>query len=307
MYTTAMVGRSIRAAGAYRCMSTIAPTPKTPTPTPSSPPKQAAGGAPKAEAPPKQAAGGAPKAEAKSGNPSSTAPQTFNGLSIGTRVANAHFAKARVNLPVRFYNKPGVLASRLYVEAEKGGKAEVDKVASSLVTLRKELAAHPKLLSFILNAAKTPQQKSTLFSKLTTSLNLNPTLGRFLDYMAKTRTAKELNKIIQNYDTLIKARDKTVDVTITVAQADQPKPDTKEIAKVLKYDKNTHINLNVVVDHSIEGGAILSSKDRYLDRSFRKITSSYKQKLELEAAKKRAQKRTEFMKELTQFPDSVHP
>jgi hypothetical protein len=85
-----------------------------------------------------------------------------------------------VNLPLRYYNKHGVLASRLFVEAEKQGKAEVDKVAKALTTLRSEFKAHPKLLTFMVNAAKTPQQKSTLVAKLATSLNLPPTLTRFL-------------------------------------------------------------------------------------------------------------------------------
>jgi len=226
---------------------------------------------------------------------------------MNTRATNTQFAKARVNLPLRFYNKSGTLASRLYVEAEKGGKAEVDKVASALTTLRNEFNAHPKLLTFLVNAAKTPQQKSALFKSLATTLKLPPTLTRFFDYMATTRTTKEITKVIQSYENLINARDKVVNVTITVAQADQPKPDSKEIARVLKYPADTNVKLTTIVDPSIEGGAILSSKDRYLDKSFRRATSAYRQKLEADAAKKRAQKRNEFMKELANFPESVQP
>jgi F0F1-type ATP synthase delta subunit len=226
---------------------------------------------------------------------------------LDSRGSNAHFAKARVNLPLRFYNKPGLLASRLYVEAEKSGKAEVDKVAAALTSLKNELAAHPKLAAYLTNAAKTPQQKSALFNNLATSLNLPPTLTRFLDYMAKNRTAKELTKVIANYQSLIMARDKVVDVTITLAQPDQPKPDNAEITKILNYSPDTTIRLKVVVDPSIEGGAILSSKDRFLDRSFRKAITAYKEKLELESQKKRAAKRAEFMKELAQFPGAIQP
>jgi F0F1-type ATP synthase delta subunit len=226
---------------------------------------------------------------------------------LDSRGSNQHFAKARVNLPLRFYNKPGLLASRLYVEAEKSGKKEVDSVATALATLKNELTAHPRLAAYLSNAAKTPQQKSALFKSLSTSLKLPPTLSRFLDYMAKYRTAKELTKVIGNYQSLVQARDKIVDVTITLAEPNQPKPGNKELAELLKYSPDTNIRLKVVVDPAIEGGAILSSKDRFLDRSFRKATSAFKEKLELAAQKKRAQKRAEFMKELAAFPDSIQP
>eukprot|EP00026_Physarum_polycephalum_P013233 Phypoly_transcript_13613.p1 GENE.Phypoly_transcript_13613~~Phypoly_transcript_13613.p1 ORF type:complete len:297 (+),score=80.18 Phypoly_transcript_13613:48-938(+) len=292
MNTTTLVARSIRVAVARRALATAK--------SPSGPPagSKTAHGVPKTSP---------PSSPATPVQPSTKAPQSLNSASLLSRASNAHFAKARVNLPLRFYNKPGTLASRLYVEAEKKGKAEVDNVAKSLTSLKNELQAHPKLLAFFLNAAKTPQQKSKLIASLSSSLKFSPTLSTFLDYMATTRTTKEINKVIQSYENLVNARDKVVNVTITVAAPDQPKPDSKEIAKVLKYPQDTNIKLKTVIDPAIEGGAILSSKDRYLDRSFRRATSVFREKLELEAAKKKAQKRTEFLKELAQFPDSVHP
>jgi len=333
---TTMVARSIRVAGARRAMATVAPTggqPRAGSAPPvaptggqpragSAPPVAPTGGQPRAgSAPPVAPTGGQPRAgsappkgktppssPATPVQPSSNAPQSLNRASLLSRASNAHFAKARVKLPLRFYNKPGTLASRLYVEAEKKGKDEVDKVAKSLASLKVELQAHPELLTYFLNAAKSPQQKSALIARLSSSLKLTPTLSTFLDYMSKTRTTKEIMKVTQSFENLVNARDKVVNVTITVASPDQPKPDSKEIVKVLKYDADTNVKLNVVVDPSIEGGAILASKDRYLDKSFRRATSIFRQKLELESAKKKAQKRTDFLKELnSQFPESVHP
>jgi F0F1-type ATP synthase delta subunit len=217
------------------------------------------------------------------------------------------FAEARVDLPLRFYNKSGLLASRLYVEAEYEGEEEVDNVYDSLLDLRDEFDEYPELLSFFLNAANTPQQKSTLFARLGTLLEFPTTLSIFLDYLSKTRTSKDIIKIIESYESLVKARDQVVDVTLTIAHPDQPIPNSEDITDALDYDEDIEVNLEVIVDPSIEGGVILASKDRYLDHSFRKVTSVHRQKLELEARQKRSQKRTEFLQELAKYPNSVHP
>jgi len=215
------------------------------------------------------------------------------------------FAKARLNLPVRLYSKSGNLASRLYVAAEKNGKGEVDKVAASLEALRKELTAHPNLNAFISSPAKTIEQKRALLTKLGGFLKLHPTLNTFVDQLAQKRDAKQLLKISKDFESLIGARDKVVNVKITLASADQAKPKPETVQKILNYGKETKVNLSVVIDPSIEGGAILAGPDRYVDLSFKKELTVLKANLAKKQAETQSSKRTAFLKALSQYDNTV--
>lgn len=212
-----------------------------------------------------------------------------------------------MHLPIRLYSRAGTLASRLYVTAEKVNKADVDKVAASLETLRKELVAHPKLNAFLSSPAKTPEQKSVLLNKLGATLKFHPTLATFVDQLAQKRQAKELLKIARDYDALIKSRDKIVNVKLTIASADQPKPKPETVQKVLNYSKDTKINLSVIVDPSIEGGAILAGPDRYVDLSFKKELTLLKQTLAKKQNEAQQTKRSAFLQALSQYENVVSP
>jgi F0F1-type ATP synthase delta subunit len=224
-----------------------------------------------------------------------------------TQNADFEFAKARLNLPIRMYSKSGTFASRLYVDAEKGAKGDVDKVAASLEALKNELVAHPKLNAFLSSPARTPEQKRALLKQLVSTLKLHPTLATFADNLATKRNGKELLKIAKDFDALIKARDKVVNVKLTIASADQPKPKPETVQKVLNYSNDTKINLSVIVDPSIEGGAILAGPDRYVDLSFRKELTTLKANLAKKQAEAQQAKRTQFLQALSQYENIISP
>jgi F0F1-type ATP synthase delta subunit len=288
--STQVARASSRAMGACRHMATqISPPPPPPSPAAKAPtpPQQAPNTKEAAKAPPAQASKVPPKAS-KSG-----------------KLSKYDFSVARLNLPLRLYSKHGILASRLYVLGERAGKGEVDKVATSIAALHKELLAYPKLNAFLASPANTPDQKKILLTKLSTLLKLNPVLSSFLTDLATERKAKLIPKIAKEFLSLMNARDKIVNVTLTVASTGQPKPATETIQKALKYSKDTKIVLSVVVDPKIEGGAILASKDKFLDRSFRREITALKAKLAKEETDVRAKKRAQFLAALSQVENAV--
>jgi len=123
--------------------------------------------------------------------------------------------------------------------------------------------------------------------------------------MINNGVIREFPRMVQDYNTLMQAREKAVDVTVTLFSKDQPKPKPETVRNLLNYGPEAKINLSVKYDQNIAGGAIISGPDRILDCSFKKELDSLKAALERQQREAKAAKRAEFFKALAQYGDNL--
>jgi len=215
------------------------------------------------------------------------------------------FQEAREKLPLKLYTTSGTLASFLYAEGEHSHKGEFDKVGHSLADLYNELAAHPKAKDYLLTPTNTRQEKIVFVKAISKALKLHPLVEGFVISMINNGVIKEFPKMVQDYNALLKAREKSVDVSVTLFSKDQPKPKPETVRNLLNYGPDAKINLSVKYDPNIAGGAILAGPDRILDVSFKKELDTLRAGLEKQQREAKSAKRTEFFKALAQYGDNL--
>jgi F0F1-type ATP synthase delta subunit len=206
---------------------------------------------------------------------------------------------------LKLYTTSGTLASFLYAEAEHGNKADFDKVGQSLADLYNELAAHSKAKEFLLTPTNTRGEKIAFLKAFGKSLKLNPLVESFVVSMINNNVIREFPKMVQDYNALLRAREKTVEVSVTLFSKDQPKPKPETVRNLLNYGNEAKINLSVNYDPNIAGGAVLRGPDRILDCSFKKELDALRGALEKQQRDAKAAKRAEFFKALAQYGDNL--
>lgn len=240
--------------------------------------------------------------------PGKAAPQqaaSFSKPPAPGSAAPFKFQEAREKLPLKLYTTSGTLASFLYAEAEHGNKADFDKVGQSLADLYNELAAHSKAKDFLLTPTNTRGEKVVFLKAFSKSLKLNPLVESFVISMINNGVIKEFPKMVQDYNALLRAREKAVDVSVTLFSKDQPKPKPETVRNLLNYGQEAKINLTVNYDPNIAGGAVLRGPDRILDCSFKKELDALRAALEKQQRDAKAAKRAEFFKALAQYGDNL--
>jgi len=215
------------------------------------------------------------------------------------------FTEAREKLPVKLYTTSGTLASFLYAEAEHSNKADFDKVGQSLAEFHNELAAHSKAKEFLLTPTNTRGEKLAFLKSISKTLKLHPLVEGFVGSMINQNVIREFPRMVQDYNSLLKAREKSVDVSVTLFSKDQPTPKPETVRNLLHYGPDAKINLTVKYDPTIAGGAVIAGPDRILDCSFKRELDSLRAALDKQQRDAKSAKRAEFYKALAQYGDNL--
>jgi len=169
------------------------------------------------------------------------------------------------SLPIRLQSNTGALATELYKSATKAG--DVDKVGQELEKVLKNFQGS-ELASYMTDPTLTFERKRKILDAVFRVANPSTATSDFLLTVLKEGNFHYVPTIANDYQSILEARFKTTDVSITVADEKQSLPSDDVIRRLLELDTGAKINVHKVVDPEIVGGAILSTKEKMLDLSY---------------------------------------
>jgi len=166
---------------------------------------------------------------------------------------------------IQLHGIPARYANATYVAASKAGT--MDRVEEELLALQQTAKSNVAFASFLENPLISRDNKVLKVTELL-SEKACPTTINLMTTLAGNARLSELDKIVNTYSKLMKAKRGIVEATITSAEP-LNKNQTDAIQKAMKTQvgKGKQVMLTSKVDASIVGGLQVQIGDQFLDLS----------------------------------------
>ncbi|KAJ4857510.1 ribose 5-phosphate isomerase A (phosphoriboisomerase a) domain-containing protein [Trichoderma breve] len=197
------------------------------------------------------------------------APQRAAALSIAPVRTFAAAAASEPKAPIAVFGLDGTYATALYTAASK--TSTLDATAKELAKLGGILDKDAKLAGILSAPTLTPADKSAIVAELVKQAGASgATLKNFLDTLAENNRLGLLKGVTEKFGQIIAAARGEVEMTVTSAQALDPKTLSRletAVAKSSYVGQGKKLKVTNAVNPEIVGGLIVEVGDRTIDLS----------------------------------------
>ena len=167
-------------------------------------------------------------------------------------------------------------AKALFAVADKQGKTEA--FGAQLGELAGLLSRSPEAVRFFKNPVFSPDEKKSVLNKVAAKVEVDSTLGNFLDLLADKGRLPEIGAMAADFKKMVDDAQGVVSGSLTTAKGIDPKRQT-EIKDRLEKQTGRKLELEFAADPEILGGVVLKVGDRVLDASLRAQLNMLKDKI----------------------------
>ncbi|KAK4064221.1 uncharacterized protein Triagg1_9017 [Trichoderma aggressivum f. europaeum] len=196
------------------------------------------------------------------------APQRAAALSVAP-VRTFAAAASEPKAPIAVFGLDGTYATALYTAASK--TSTLDATAKELAKLGGILEKDAKLVGILSAPTLTPADKSAIVAELIKQAGASgATLKNFLDTLAENNRLGLLKGVTEKFGQIIAAARGEVEMTVTSAQALDPKTLSRletAVAKSSYVGQGKKLKVTNAVNPEIVGGLIVEVGDRTIDLS----------------------------------------
>ncbi|KAM6476206.1 ATP synthase delta subunit-domain-containing protein [Trichoderma sp. SZMC 28011] len=196
------------------------------------------------------------------------APQRAAALSVAP-VRTFAAAASEPKAPIAVFGLDGTYATALYTAASK--TSTLDATAKELAKLGGILDKDAKLAGILSAPTLTPADKSAIVAELVKQAGASgATLKNFLDTLAENNRLGLLKGVTEKFGQIIAAARGEVEMTVTSAQALDPKTLSRletAVAKSSYVGQGKKLKVTNAVNPEIVGGLIVEVGDRTIDLS----------------------------------------
>ncbi|KAL6816976.1 Mob1/phocein [Trichoderma camerunense] len=197
------------------------------------------------------------------------APQRAAALSVAPVRTFAAAAASEPKAPIAVFGLDGTYATALYTAASK--TSTLDATAKELAKLGGILDKDAKLAGILSAPTLTPADKSAIVAELVKQAGASgATLKNFLDTLAENNRLGLLKGVTEKFGQIIAAARGEVEMTVTSAQALDPKTLSRletAVAKSSYVGQGKKLKVTNAVNPEIVGGLIVEVGDRTIDLS----------------------------------------